>query len=215
MKILYLEDHTLFAEGFSVLLSNHRQDTMIKCVTTTEQALAVIAEEHDLDLILVDLNMPGLDGLAFIDGLNQRDLFIPFIILSASEDMHEIQKAMDFGASGFIPKSYSSQQILIAIDQVMAGETVIPKEIAEQLAAMSDNRSHEKQQALAQEYKIAKRQLDVLRLMYKGYSNKDIASVLNISINTVKVHVRTLCDAFQVDNRTDCVFYAEKIGMFN
>jgi DNA-binding NarL/FixJ family response regulator len=214
MKILHLEDHTLFAESFSALLTSLRSDFHIISAATTKAALEALSEHEDIDLIIIDLNVPGLHGLTFIDGLNQRNLYIPFIILSASDDLKKIRLALRNGASGFIPKTNSAQQILAAIDQVMEGNVVVSPELKIQLKILDEKEPMEGiASEIAQRYQLSERQLDVLKLIQKGCSNQEVAQVLNISINTVKVHMRVLCEAFEAKNRNDCVSYAEKIGL--
>ena len=150
----------------------------------------------------------------FIDGVNQRNLFIPFIILSASDNLKKIRLALSNGASGFIPKTNSAKQILAAIDQVMEGNVVIPPELKKQLKALDEMDPLEAVASeITQHYQLSERQLDVLKLIQKGCSNQEVAQILNISINTVKVHMRVLCEAFEAKNRNDCVSYAEKIGL--
>jgi DNA-binding NarL/FixJ family response regulator len=214
MKILHLEDHTLFAESFSALLTSLRSDFKIISATTTASALEMLSEHKDIDLIIIDLNVPGLHGLTFIDALNQRNLFIPFIILSASDDLKKIRLALRNGASGFIPKTNSAQQILASIDQVMDGSVIISPELKKQLKILDEKEPVEAAFSdVAQQYQLSERQLDVLKLVQKGCNNQEVAQVLNISVNTVKVHMRVLCEAFEAKNRTACVFYAEKIGL--
>ena len=126
MKILHLDDHMLFAEGLSAVLSLHAKEIEIVSAYDSEQGLLLIEQNPDIDLIFIDLNMPGLSGLAFIDNINKRELFIPFVVLSASEDIWE---ALKRGAAGFIPKAYSCQQILEVIEKVMSGDVYVPDKI--------------------------------------------------------------------------------------
>lgn len=214
MKILHLEDHTLFAESFSALLTSLRSDFKIISASTTGVALEALSEHDDIDLIIVDLNVPGLHGLTFVDALNQRNLFIPFIILSASDDLKKIRLALSNGASGFIPKTNSAKQILAAIDQVMGGSVVISQELKQQLKILDEKDPLKSiSSEIAQSYQLSERQIDVLKLIRKGCSNQEVAQVLNISVNTVKVHMRVLFEAFEAKNRNECISYAEEIGL--
>jgi DNA-binding NarL/FixJ family response regulator len=133
MKILHLDDHILFAEGLRAVLSQHAKEIEIINAHDSEQGLMLIDQNQDIDLIFIDLNMPGLNGLAFIDRINERELFIPFVVLSASENIWDIREALKSGAAGFIPKTYSCEKILEVIEQVMLGEVYVPANI---LAAM-------------------------------------------------------------------------------
>jgi len=203
----------LFAEGLSALMTQHSDQLTMVSATSADQALNILDENQEIDLILIDLKMPGLDGLAFIESLNQRDLFIPFIVLSASEDLFHIRRALNEGASGFIPKTYSAQQILEVIDDVMAGNIYVPQDIEESIATLPEQEPQQDQHKIMSSYKLGQRQMDVLKLMQQGYSNDEIAQVLNLSKNTIKTHARTLFTSFQVSNRLECVRYAERIGL--
>jgi len=214
MKILHLDDHMLFAEGLSAVFSQLAKDFKIISANNSEQALLLLEENKGIDLIFMDLNMPGLNGLAFIDSLNERELFIPFVVLSASEDVWDIRQALNSGAAGFIPKTYSCQQILDIIDNVMLGDVYVPDDISATIANLPEKKPKNNQYKILTAYKLGQRQFDVLKLMREGYSNEEIAVVLNLSKNTIKTHVKTLFTSFQVNNRLECVRYAERIELF-
>lgn len=212
MKILHLDDHLLFTEGLKAILSQ-QYNYDVCCANNMEQALEILSTESDFELILVDLTMPGLDGIAFIDSLIERNLFIPFVVLSASEDLWAIRHAMEKGSAGFIPKTFSSQEIVSIIQQLMAGEIYLPEAIEEGLANLPDKQPRDELHKLMATYRLGKRQMDVLRLMQQGYSTDEIAQVLNLSRNTIKTHSKTLFTSFDVNNRLECVRYAERIGL--
>lgn len=214
MKILHLDDHTLFSEGLSAVFSQHAKDLKIISANDSEQALMLIKNNYDIDLILIDLNMPGLNGLAFIESLNEREIFIPFVVLSASEDIWDIREALKNGAAGFIPKTYSCTQILDIIEQVMLGEVYVPVNILASIENLPERKPLHDQHQILFAYKLGQRQLDILKLMRQGYSNDEMAVVLNLSKNTIKTHIKTLFTSFQVKNRLECVRYAERINLF-
>jgi DNA-binding NarL/FixJ family response regulator len=213
VKILHLDDHTLFAEGLSVVASLHSDNLSIIGVTSAEGAWQVLEKQSDIELMLIDLNMPDLDTLDFIESLTERNLYIPFIVLSASRDLFQIRKALKNGASGFIPKTYSIVQILQVIEQVMAGDIVVPRDIEQGIACLPEKEPSHTHYKIMTNYKLGKRQMDVLKLMQEGYSNDEIADQLKLSKNTIKTHVKTIYSAFQVSNRLECVRYAERIGL--
>ncbi|MFT6113233.1 MAG: DNA-binding NarL/FixJ family response regulator [Glaciecola sp.] len=129
MKILHLDDHQLFNEGLDAVFSQSSTKFQIISATNTEQALDALRKNSDVELILIDLNMPDLNGLAFIDSINERNIYIPHIVLSASEEILDIRQALQSGASGFIPKAYNCQGILEIIEQVMLGGAYVPDNI--------------------------------------------------------------------------------------
>lgn len=213
MKILHLDDHQLFNEGLNAIFSQHSTKFQMMSATNAEQALDILKQHDEVELILIDLNMPGLNGLAFIESLNERNIFIPFIILSASENILDIRQALKIGACGFIPKTYNCQRILEVIEQVMLGHTYVPENILAAIQSLPETSDVQNEHKILSAYKLGQRQFDVLKLMRQGYSNDEIAVVLNLSRNTIKTHLKTLFTSFQVNNRLECVRYAEKIGL--
>lgn len=215
MKLLHLDDHYIFTQGFNAVFQKQQPSVNITSVMDAKSALSIIDETNDLDLILVDLNLPELDGLAFINAIEQRQLLIPVVALSASEDMWQIKQAIDSGASGFIPKSYSFEEISNAINTVLEGEIYIPKDIQQNISKLPSTQPNDNQFKVLSAYQLGQRQLDVLQLMQQGYSNDDIAKVLNLSKNTIRSHARTLFIAFNVGNRIECVRFAERVGILS
>lgn len=213
MKILHLDDHTLFSEGLSAVFSQHAASYQIISASNSAHALELLQQADDIDLIFIDLNMPGLNGLAFIESLNERSLFVPFIVLSASEDVWDIRQALKSGAAGFMPKTYSCQKIIEIVEQVMLGNIIVPDEILAAIENLPAEEPTDKCHKILTSYKLGKRQFDILKLMRQGYSNDDMAVVLNLSTNTIKTHIKTLFISFQVKNRLECVRYAERIGL--
>jgi DNA-binding NarL/FixJ family response regulator len=213
LKILHLDDHTLFAEGLSVVASLHSESLSIIGVANAEDAWKVLEQQPEVELILIDLNMPDLNGLEFIEALSERNFYIPFIVLSASSDLFQIRKALNSGASGFIPKTYSIGQISQVIEQVVAGDIVVPRDVEEAIACLPEHEPSHNHYKIMSSYKLGQRQMDVMKLMQEGHSNDEIAEQLNLSKNTIKTHVKTLFSAFQVSNRLECVRYAERIEL--
>lgn len=196
------------------MLSQHAKELEIMSANDSEQGLILIEKNQDIDLIFIDLNMPGINGLAFIESLNERAIFIPFVVLSATEDIWDIRQALNNGAAGFIPKAYDCQQILEIIEKVMQGDVYVPDNIVAAIDNLPENKPLNDHHKTLTAYKLGQRQFDVLKLMREGYSNEEIAVVLNLSKNTIKTHVKTLFTSFQVNNRLECVRYAERIELF-
>ena len=215
MKILHLDDHLLFAEGLSAVLTQQDQSLQVVSVEDTQKAIDVLEQQQDVDLIFIDLNLPGLDGFAFIEALGERQIFTPFIILSASENLWDIRKALSLGAAGYMAKTATSQEILATIESVMQGNICVPQALQEALARLPEKEPSNDKQKVLSAYQLGQRQMDVLRLMQQGYSTDEIAKVLNLSRNTIKTHTRTLFTSFEVKNRLECVRYAERIGLLS
>ena len=207
MKILHLEDHALFAESFRVLLTNIQPDTEILTATNTNQALQLLTS--DIDLIIADLDMPGVDGQSFIEGVHHRKFVVPIMVLTAMEDCKRIRAAIEGGVSGFATKSQSITEIIHIIDEIIQGNSVIPESI-QRIISQGDYGNH---QETVKSIRLSKRQSEVLQLIDRGFSNQEISEVLNISANTVKVHVRSLFETLNADNRMECVVSATRLGL--
>ncbi|MGH1543767.1 MAG: response regulator [Arenicella sp.] len=208
MKILIIDDHKLFLEGVRYVLSGLDADAEVEEATNANRALQLIDRGTNYKLILVDLALPGLDGFAFLQAMRQRKCVIPIVMLSASTDVRDIHKAITYGALGYIPKSYSSNQMISALQKILAGNIYIPEQYIEkvnQLFAKGGepaNNNNEEQ--------ISERKLEVLKLLAAGHSNKEIASVLQVTEATIKAHVSDLLRLFEVKNRTACIAEAQK-----
>ena len=213
MNILHLDDHQLFAEGLRAVLQQPSVGHRVVSAYDVESALGALDEHGDIDLVLTDLQMPGLDGQAFIQALFQRGLMIPVLVMSAVEDLWAIRRALDAGAMGFVPKALETQDIVSIIQRALEGEPYLPAGMVDKLQAMPSDAPENGIERVAKRYQITPRQLDVLRLMRDGCSNREIAQVLSISEHTVKSHGQVLFQAFEVSNRLECVRYAERAGL--
>lgn len=213
MKLLHLDDHYIFTQGLKAVFESQQSEIEVFSATDAKTALSLVDNTKEFDLILVDLNLPDLDGIAFIHAIEQRNLFIPVVVLSASENMWKIKRAIESGASGFIPKSYDFDKISNAIEQVLEGDIYIPDDIQIHINKLPSTEPTDKQFKALSAYRLGHRQLDVLKLMQQGYSNDEIAHVLHLSVNTIRSHARTLYRAFNVGNRIECVRFAERAGI--
>ena len=183
----------------------------VECLNARDayEALSLVDKHVDIDVVLVDLNMPDMDGIDLIRSLRARKLGIPIVLLSSTSDIQAIASAMQAGAIGFIPKAFNREQLKGAIWQVLDGDEFLPEDTRRAIEQLEqvDSDDHVNGGGLTE------RQLAVLELMARGYPNKKIATLLFISENTVKFHVRALLRAMGTDNRTQCVVTAEERGL--
>jgi len=213
MKILHVDDHVLFVEGLKSAISAFTDEIMVVGATNAEEALRALGLHADIDLILIDLKMPHFDGLQFIECLNEKKIFVPFVVLSACDNPYEIRRVLLKGASGFIPKTHAIEEVLIAIKQAMNGEIVIPEAVKKRIEMLPANGPMYDADMTQVSYSVGERHMDVLKLMQNGHSNDEIAKKLGLSRNTIKTHVKTLFSLFGVNNRIECVNYAKKINL--
>jgi DNA-binding NarL/FixJ family response regulator len=206
VKILVVDDHKLFLEGLRLVLRQLEDGTEVIEASSATDALAAIGADADLDLILLDLNMPGLDGLALLQSLGERQLWIPTVMISATDDLRSVRQALDLGALGFIPKTAHSQELLDALRSVLDGNVYVPQGLERKLRRLkgANGAGNNGEDDLPDRYGITRRQHQVLQLIARGYSNRQIADTLYLSENTVKSHVMALFSALNVSNRTEC-----------
>src|SRR5687767_1474756 len=129
MKILVVDDHTLVRQGLAALLRDQGAATEVVHAGDVAQALAAVATRADLDAILLDLRMPGIDGLSAIGEIGRRRPELPVLILSSSEDPEDVRQALERGALGYVPKSASPEVLISAVRMVMAGEIYVPSQM--------------------------------------------------------------------------------------
>ncbi len=203
MKALLADDHPLMLEAVrQVLLQLDPQLVLVEA--ENYPGLFRQASRHpDLDLALVDLNMPGLPGLHGIREFRSRFPAIPLVVLSASQSPVDIRSTIDAGALGYIPKASTTADILSALRQVLAGQVFTPHWPDEANSAFFSNG--------APAIHLTKRQLEVLRLMQQGCPNKVIAYKLDLTEGTVKVHVAAIFGALGVRNRTEAVLAMQQL----
>lgn len=215
MNILVADDHQLFLDGMRHILVKLGDDVKITEVVRAEQAIAKLESGEVFDLVLIDLNMPGMDGMSIVQRGRERKVWLPLVVISAEEDARVIKAALDAGALGFIPKTHSSHRMLGALRSILDGDIYIPDEVRRQIDNLKTRRPAV--EAGGNEWLrasgITKRQYDVLLLLAKGYTNKQIAASLYLTEHTVKAHVSALFEALNASNRTECVQRAERRGL--
>ena len=216
MRILLVDDHTLFREALLHVLRQFDTTAVVIEAATAREAIRLATHYHDLDLILLDLTLPGLNGLSALPELHELRPTVPLVILSASEDSADIRQALDAGAMGYIPKSSSSHEMITALRLVLAGEIYVPPAMLAALEALETASSPVDTASSLEEKGIdglTPRQMEVLRLMAQGLSNKGICKRLNVAEGTVKLHVTAVMRALNTCNRTQAVIEATRRGL--
>ena len=206
LKILIVDDHALFREGLSHVLQKLDDNISLLEAPDFDHALEHVTANTDLDLVLLDLNLPGKDGFSALETITRDYPALPIVILSASCHRSDIQRAMDSGAMGYIPKDTSSAVMLNALRLVLSGGIYVPP-------YLTQNHNPDSQNSTANSETLTKRQLQVLTLLARGHSNKEIANKINLAEATVKMHVTSILKALGVSNRTQAAMAAEKLGL--
>lgn len=214
MRVLIADDHSLFRQGCKLLLQEIDNKIQITEAGDFEEAQAAITGKDSFDLILLDLRMPGLGEIEGVRRMRQIAPASPLVILSALDDPYYAQKAMDCGAAGFIPKSSNPSVIASALKLILAGGNYVPPSLMNR-PSTSPKTDKPRRPAgdlyAAVEKVLTPRQMDVMRLLAKGESNKGIADALGLSEGTVKVHVAAILKALNAANRTQAVLIASSM----
>lgn len=208
MKVLLVDDHVMFRQGLKFLLSDLDDTLEFLEAGSLEEAVSSL-NENGADLILLDLNLPGADGLTALREIRACYSSIPLAVVSGIDDPACIRELIDEGALGYVPKSSSSEVLLAALNLIIAGGVYLPP------AALDYIPSPPAQSADGQPpgNSLSARQTSVLLKAIQGKPNKIIARELEIAEGTVKAHLSVAFKALGVHNRTEAVFAAARLGL--
>jgi DNA-binding NarL/FixJ family response regulator len=216
MKILLVDDHVLLREALRGALKELESEAAIFEASDGRETMQFVERHPDVDLVLLDLNLPDRDGFSVLADLRKCYPSISVVVISGHQHRDNVVRALDLGALGFIPKSASRKVILSALQLVFSGGIYIPPQALSRLepppatpqpsAPGGARISRPGQPAVSPaDLGLTERQVDVLALMMHGKSNKAICRVLNLAEPTVKNHVRAILKALKVTNRTEAV----------
>ena len=206
--LLIADDHPLFRGALREAVTGLVEHAEIAEAGSFEDMTAVLDQGGDVDLILLDLSMPGMRGFSGLMFLRAQYPSVPVVVVSANSDPSVIRRCMDFGASGFIPKTLGIEQMRAAIKHVLGGGVWTPPDI--DLAGGSDTKTAALMARLAT---LTPQQVRVLMMLSEGLLNKQIAYELSVSEATVKAHVSAILQKLGVDSRTQAVIAAAKIEL--
>jgi DNA-binding NarL/FixJ family response regulator len=224
LRILVVDDHSLFREGFLLLLRKLDQPVEVDDVGTCEEALKLVESRGAPDLALVDLKLPGMSGFEGLEILRERHPDLPVVVLSSDDDPNSVMRALDLGAMGFIPKSTRVEEMLAALRLVLAKGIYLPASVLlskQGRAALPTAHRHPAPAALPKhststtpaDLGLTARQAEVLYLILQGKSVKSIARELELAPATVKSHTSAVLRALNVTTRTQAIVAASRLGL--
>ena len=207
--VIVADDHPLFRTAIKEALQASQGDTMFLEASSFETLQELVDANQNVDLVLLDLHMPGVSGFAGLVFLCKRYPSIPVVIISANEDPLVIKRALDHGAAGFIPKSSDIKTITSAINDILMGEIWAPESTQANLPG-----NNVSELAMAERMaRLTPQQFKVLMMVTQGLLNKQIAYDMGISEATVKAHVTAIMNKLGVSNRTQAVLAASKLDV--
>ncbi len=205
--LIIADDHPLFRDALRQAVASVVTSAKITEAGSFDELTALLQRVSDVDLILLDLTMPGINGFSGLIYLRAQYPPVPVVIVSASDDVGTIRRSLDFGASGFIPKRFGVDTLRDAIVKVMAGDVWVPADV--DLSAADDPEMARLRDRLLT---LTPQQVRVLMMLSEGLLNKQIAYELGVSEATIKAHVSAILQKLAVESRTQAVIAAAKIA---
>lgn len=214
IKVLLADDHALFRDGMRYVLQQLAEEVVIIDTGNFAEALQLVNAHPDLDLALLDLNMPDSQGVPSLQLFHQRFPDVPLVVISGSDQREDIENVMNLGAMGFISKMSPGKVMLSALHMVMDGGVYVPPQLLQQAVAKLESGQAllDKRSQRAGKFGLTPRQLEVLQLIGAGLGNKDISSKLDLAEGTVKIHIAAIYQALHVSTRTEAVATARRFG---
>ncbi len=211
MKFLIVDDHALIRDAMREVLSSLRPGSAVLDAADARQALGLLDEHADVDLVLLDLQLPDRDGLDVLDDINERYPAVPVVMLSGRQDPHTMRLALGRGAQGFIPKTEPRKVLAGALELVLAGGVYVPLAVLDAPAAALPVVPPDGPPSPSS-LGLTERQVDVLALLMQGMNNKVICRALGLAEPTVKNHVSAILKVLGVASRTEAVLAVNRLG---
>lgn len=213
MKVLIIDDHALIRDALARVLTSLAPDVIIREAAEPRLAFEAIEREPDLDLVLLDLALPGMHGLTALKALREKYPAISVVVVSATVDRESVKEALDFGAMGYIPKSSSNEVLKNALQLVLAGGIYIPPEILGRNETVGPVAGPAAGTRSPTEIGLTERQAQILALMMRGEPNKVICRELNLAESTVKNQITAILKALNVTSRMQAVLAVAKLRL--
>ena len=214
LRVLLIDDHTLFRVGLEGLLAS-RSIEVAASVGSGWDAQRLV-DELDPDIILLDMRMPGINGLDVLEMLRAKNETLPIVMLTTSTDENDLLKSLRAGAQGYLLKDMEPDQLVLALRDIVSGKTVVAPDLAPILAKAVQGKTTEQEDKDDSPFStLTPRETEILALLAEGQSNKAIARNLGISDGTVKLHVKAILRKLEVHSRVEAAVMAVQRGFKN
>ncbi len=201
MKLIIADDHELVREALASLVERDANVAEVLQASTFQEALALLISEADIDLVLLDVFMPGMNDMNSVTEMIQRFPDVPIILMSGNVSQQIVDRGFELGVRGFVPKTMNGRALVSVLNLVHSGTKYVPEIMLTREAET------------AQQVQLSRRETEVLQQLAKGLSNKVIARELGIEQSTVKLHLRSLFKKLGAANRTDAVIKAKDANL--
>lgn len=211
LRVLLIDDHTLFRVGLEGLLAS-RGIEIVASVDSGHEAQRLV-DELTPDIILLDMRMPGLNGLEVLSMLREKNDSLPIVMLTTSTEESDLLKSLRSGAQGYLLKDMEPDELVLALREIVAGKTVVAPDLAPILARAVQGKTIEQEEKDDSPFStLTPRETEILGLLAEGQSNKAIARNLGISDGTVKLHVKAILRKLEVHSRVEAAVMAVQRG---
>ena len=211
-RILLIDDHTLFRAGLCDLLTRRKIEVAAAVGSGTE-GLKFADEESNLDIVLLDMRMPQMDGISVLKKLKEAHPNLPVAMLTTSSDESDLVGALRNGAQGYLLKDMEPDDLVVALRDIIAGKTIVAPDLAPVLASAVQGDNLEKEEKEDPFAILTPREFEILTLLAEGQSNKVIARNLGISDGTVKLHVKAILRKLNISSRITAAVMAVEHGV--
>ena len=215
MNVLTVDDHSVFRAGLGPVLKRLDPNVRLFEAYDFNSALRLAADNPELDLILLDLLMPGMDAFEGLTAIRHIVPHVPLVVVSMIEDRQDVLRAVELGALGYIPKTAGLDEMYEALRQVLSGAIYLPPAILRMTRATGANRPAAAGTASSSDKAwnaLTRRQRDVVEFLARGLTNSEIADQLGLSESTIRVHVSTILERLRLNNRTQVAVWADRYG---
>lgn len=215
-RVLLVDDHGLFREGLGMIIASQPDLSVVGEASDGLEAV-IKAAELKPDLILMDIQMPGMDGIEATRRIKQELPAVTIVMLTVRDDEEKLFAAIKGGAQGYLLKQMQSKELIDMVRRALAGEVAIPPRLAgqmlEEFRRLSQREPHPDTESTTEINGLTDRELDVLNQVAQGKTDKEIAQILSLSIHTVKTHLRSILAKLQVSGRKEAVRLARGKGL--
>lgn len=219
MKIILADDHALFRDALTHYIERSHPQARMILTRDFHGVMEAMALDSSVDLVMLDLRMPGMNGLLGLQKFKIAYPDVPVVLLSGVAERSDVQEAMAMGASGYFPKTLSGKNMMQAIQKVLQGEKFLPMDY--NTNAVMPSHFGDQGQSVSQinngaarpDIHLTPREKEVLGYLLRGVSNKEIAAALDLQVVTVKLHVRGVCRKLGAKNRTQAALLAQQYGL--
>ena len=207
-----IDDHTLFREGLEGLL--RRRGVEVLSFSNGQEGLAA-AESTAIDIVMVDLRMPDMNGVEVLKKVRSFDTELPVLILTTSDNAEDLKACLRHGANGYLLKDMEPDELVVALKKIVNGETVVAPELANTLASIIQDRGKNNMDKEESVFSVlSPREMEILSHLTEGQSNKVIARHLGITDGTVKLHVKSILKKLGLHSRVEAAVLATNMGIF-